>query len=204
MLSLGWLLGRSGAWRRPSGKDPSLERCLFGERPWYADSGSRIELLPAPEMEPEGARPPDIEPEGARPPEMEPEGARAPDIEPEGARPIEGICLCSVEAFGLAEMLMLLKKLVLFALFVFGLLLLAEEGSAGFLKSKSCREPRLKPTLSDWRRKASKFGFWSAGMTVGEKAAVDLTADEGGLQFFLVWRVDSESYESSWAVLKPK
>jgi hypothetical protein len=155
-------------------------------------------------MEPEGARPPDIEPEGARPPEKEPEGARAPDIEPDGARPIGGICLCSVEAFGLAEMLMLLKKVVLFALFVFGLLLLPEEGNAGFLKSNSCREPRLKPTLSDWRRKASKDGFWSAGMTVGEKAAVDLTADEGGLQFFLVWWVDSESYESSWVVLKPK
>jgi hypothetical protein len=155
-------------------------------------------------MEPEGARPPDIEPEGARPPEKEPEGARAPDIEPDGARPIGGICLCSVEAFGLAEMSMLLKKVVLFALFVFGLLLLPEEGNAGFLKSNSCREPRLKPTLSDWRRKASKDGFWSAGMTVGEKAAVDLTADEGGLQFFLVWWVDSESYESSWVVLKPK
>ena len=40
-------------------------------------------------------------------------------------------------------------------------------------------------------------------MTVGEKAAVDLTADEGGLQFFLVWWFDSESYESSWAG-KPK
>lgn len=32
---------------------------------------------------------------------------------------------------------------------------------------------------------------------MGEKAAVDLTVDEGGLQFFLAWRVDSESYESS-------
>jgi hypothetical protein len=158
MLSLGWLLGRSGAWRRPSVKDPSLERCLLGERPWYADSGSRIELLPAPEMEPEGGLPPDIEPEGTRtpeiepeggrPPEMEPEGARPPDIEPEGARPM-AICLGSVVAFGLAEMLMLLKKLVLFALFVFGLLLLPAEGNAGFLKSNSCREPKLKPTLSD-------------------------------------------------------
>jgi hypothetical protein len=146
-----------------------------------------------------------MEPEGGRPPEMEPEGARAPDIEPEGARPT-GICLGSVVAFGLAEMLMLLKKLVLFALFVFGLLmlLLPAEGNAGFLKSNSCREPKLKPTLSDWRRKASKDGFWSTGMTVGEKAAVDLTADDGGLQFFLVWWFDSESYESSWAVLKPK
>ena len=120
MFSLGWLLGRSGALRRPSGKDESLERCLFGERPWYAASGSRLKLLPAPEMEPEGARPPDIEPEGARP----------PDIEPEGARPDGGICLCSVEGFGLAEMLMLLKKLLLF---IFELeLLLPVEGSAGF------------------------------------------------------------------------
>ena len=123
---------------------------------------------------------------------MEPEGARPPDIEPEGARPDGGMCFCSVEGFGLAEMLMLLKKLLL--LFVFELeLLLPVEGRAGFLKSKSCREPRLKPTVSDWRRKASKSGFWSTGMTVGEKAAVDLTADEGGLQFFLVWRADSES-----------
>lgn len=115
---------------------------------------------------------------------MEPEGARPPDIEPEGARPDGGMCPSSVEGFGLAEMLMLLKKLLLFV-FVLELLLLVA-GSAGFLKSKSCREPRLKPTLSDWRRKASKSGFWSTGMTVGEKAAVDLTADEGGLQFFLV------------------
>ena len=157
-------------------------------------------------MEPEGALPPDIEPEGARPPEMEPEGARPPDIEPEGARPMGGICICigldSVVAFGLAEMLMLLKKLLLLAFVVLGLLL-PPEGRAGFLKSNSCREPRLKPTLSDWRRKASKSGFWSTGMTVGEKAAVDLTADEGGLQFFRVWRFDSESYESSWAG-KPK
>lgn len=45
-------------------------------------------------------------------------------------------------------MLMLLKKLLLFALVVLGLLLLLE-GSAGFLKSNSCREPKLKPTLSD-------------------------------------------------------
>lgn len=51
---------------------------------------------------------------------------------------------------------------------------------------KVLRLPRLKTLPSDCLLKASNSGFWSTGMTVGEKAAVERTAEEGGLQFFLV------------------
>lgn len=49
------------------------------------------------------------------------------------------------------------------------------------------RLPRLKALPSDCFLKASNSGFWSTGTTLGDAAAVERTADDGGLQFVLVW-----------------
>lgn len=42
---------------------------------------------------------------------------------------------------------------------------------------------KLLPKPSDCLRNAANSGFWSTGMYVGENAAAERTADEGGLQF---------------------
>jgi len=65
---------------------------------------------------------------------------------------------------------------------------LSEElDTGGGLDRKVLRLPRLNvlPTPSDCLLNAANSGFWSTGMTAGEKAAVDRTAEEGGLQFCL-------------------
>jgi len=76
------------------------------------------------------------------------------------------------------------------ALFDMGIgLAVNREGGAFMLK-----EPPPPPLKSpSWKEllvwecfmKASYSGFWSCGMTVGEAAAVEWTAEEGGFQFWV-------------------
>lgn len=64
--------------------------------------------------------------------------------------------------------------------------------------------PKLKALPSLCFRKASKSGFWSSGIMLGDAAAVERMAEDGGLKLVLLAYVGSSDRKESSLDWKPK